>query len=33
GNANAPAWYAIGCGALTLAALGSMDDKAGKPLD
>lgn len=33
GNANAPAWYAIGCGVLTLIALRSMDDKAGKPLD
>ncbi|AJX34377.1 MFS transporter [Burkholderia oklahomensis] len=33
GDANAPAYYAIGCGALTLIALRSMDDKAGKPLD
>jgi nitrate/nitrite transporter NarK len=33
GNANAPAWYAIGCGAMTLLAIRCMDEKAGKALD
>ncbi|GBH23140.1 MFS transporter [Burkholderia vietnamiensis] len=33
GNPNAPAWYAIGCGTLTLLAIRSMDEKAGKSLD
>lgn len=33
GNPNAPAWYAIGCGVLTLAALRCMEEKSGKPLD
>jgi len=33
GNPNAPAWYAIGCGVLTLLAVRCMDEKAGKSLD
>ncbi|CAN0625807.1 MFS transporter, MHS family, proline/betaine transporter [Burkholderia multivorans] len=33
GNANAPAWYAISCGTLTLLALRCMDERAGKSLD
>ncbi|WP_431825046.1 MFS transporter [Burkholderia sp. F1] len=33
GNPHAPAWYAIGCGVLTLLALRCMDEKAGKALD
>ncbi|PAJ77513.1 MFS transporter [Burkholderia ubonensis] len=33
GNPNAPAWYAIGGGVLTLLALRCMDEKAGKVLD
>ncbi|KWK76306.1 MFS transporter [Burkholderia ubonensis] len=33
GDPNAPAWYAIGCGVLTLLALRCMDEKSGKVLD
>ncbi|WDD92110.1 MFS transporter [Burkholderia sp. FERM BP-3421] len=33
GNPNAPAWYAIGCGVLTLVALHGLKEYAGRALD
>ena len=33
GNALAPAWYVIGCGALGLVAVAFMDERSGQPLD